>query len=71
VRVAEQLKAAKAKWVRLATVKAEKARNAELARQEAIDREAARQAAIDRVPTSCPPGTNYVPYAGKCVDGDW
>ena len=97
VRVAEQKKAAKAKWVRLARVKAEKARKAELARQEAIDREAARQAAIDRVPNgvpqgwvpcphsynvycspedlsdppSCPPGTNYVPYAGKCVDGDW
>ena len=94
VRVAEQLKAARAKWVRLARVKAEKARKAELARQEAIDREAARQAAIDRVPNggpqdwvpcgvtgaycppnpaspSCPEGMNYVPYAGKCVDGDW
>jgi hypothetical protein len=20
---------------------------------------------------TCPEGTNYVPYAGKCVDGDW
>lgn len=48
VRVAEQKKAAKAKWARLARVKAEKARKAELARQEAIAREAARQAAIDR-----------------------
>jgi hypothetical protein len=97
VRVAEQKKAAKAKWARLARVKAEKARKAELARQEAIAREAARQAAIDRTskvpngvpqdwvpcgvtgaycppesgPPTCPPGTNYVPYAGKCVDGDW
>ena len=48
VRVAEQKKAAKAKWAYLARVKAEKARQAELARQEAarqeaIEREAARQ----------------------------
>ena len=97
VRVAEQLKAAKAKWARLARVKAEKARKAELARQEAIAREAARQAASDRtsrVPNgvpqdwvpcgvtgaycppnpaspSCPEGMNYVPYVGRCVDGDW
>ena len=20
---------------------------------------------------TCPEGMNYVPYAGKCVDGDW
>jgi hypothetical protein len=97
VRVAEQKKAAKAKWARLARVKAEKARKAELARQEAIAREAARQAAIDRTskvpngvpqdwvpcgvtgaycppesgPPTCPEGMTYVPYAGKCVDGDW
>jgi hypothetical protein len=42
VRVAEQKKAAKAKWARLARVKAEKARKAELARQEAIEREASK-----------------------------
>jgi hypothetical protein len=97
VRVAEQKKAAKAKWAHLARVKAEKARKAELARHEAIAREAARQAAIDRTskvpngvpqdwvpcgvtgaycpppsgPPTCPEGQNYVPYAGKCVWGDW
>jgi hypothetical protein len=82
VRVAEQKKVAKAKWARLARVKAEKARKAKLARQEAIAREAAHQA-IDRTskvpngvppesgPPTCPEGMNYVPYAGKCVDGDW
>jgi hypothetical protein len=25
----------------------------------------------DPATDNCPDGTNYVPYAGRCVDGDW
>ena len=47
-----------------------------IAEQEAAQAAAAEAAAAAQPDTNgpndaCPPGTNYVPYAGGCVNGDW
>jgi hypothetical protein len=79
VRAAQRLTEAKAEWAAEARrVAREKARQAaierERERREAAAAEAARPSQAPDNPSgppTCPEVQNYVPYAGKCVWGDW